>query len=53
MIPGKGFQKYKSIKVWGFALLILSHCLYYPMKMKLFHFHRIFNSEECVCVWGG
>ena len=36
-------------KVWEFALLILSHFLKYPMKMKyfgltattLFHFHRI------------
>ena len=34
---------------WGFALLILSHFLIYPMKMKsetkLFHFHRIFKNS--------
>ena len=40
------------IKVWGFALLILSRFLKYPMKMKLFgltetklfHFHKIFKK---------
>ena len=41
------------IKVWGFDLLILSHFLKYPMKMKqfglpetkLFHFHMIFKKR--------
>ena len=41
------------IKGWGYALLILSHFLKYPMKIKkiglietkLFHFHRIFKNE--------
>ena len=33
------------IKVWGFALLILSHFLKYPMKMKQFHFHGIFKNR--------
>ena len=50
-ISGKGVHMYKGV---GFALVIVSHFLKYPVEMKLFcltetklfHFHRIFKVDE-------
>ena len=49
--PGFLERGYIYIKVWGFALLILSHFVKYSIKKKYFgltetkwfHFHRIIN----------
>ena len=49
--PGFLERRFRYLKVWGFALLILPNSLKYPRKMKqfgetkLFHFHRIFKNE--------